>query len=133
MTVRVTRTIHATVEHLNNWLGSYAGFVIAVIVSAAWNVAVVLGLDKHGFLYLYLATELGIVTQFNLAIIGRRSSRTVDTALAQIDSVVDQVLVASETLLKLAEAEMHLQEVIVAQSETLLDLVQAGDSDSPSR
>lgn len=114
------RAVNAAIEWFNDWLGSERGFVQAVVICLLWNVAVVYGLDKHGFLFLYLATELGIITQFNLAIIGRRSGRKVDEALATIDKVVDEVYVTAQTTLKLAENEQHLQEALIAQTEAIV-------------
>jgi hypothetical protein len=117
------RLVDRAIEAFNGWLASERGFVQAIIVSLGWNVAVAFGLDKHGFLYLFVATELGIITQFTLAIIGRRSGDKVDRALATIDQVVDDVYVASQATLRLAENELHLQEALAAQSEAIVAAV----------
>lgn len=114
-----TGIVHALVERFNDWLGSYAGFVLALIISLVWNAAVIVGLDPHGFVYLYLATELGIITQFNLAIIGRHSSAKVDRALATIDQVVDDNYVATQTLIQLAKNEADLLEAFAAQAAAI--------------
>jgi len=113
------RVVNAAIERFNDWLASERGFVQAVVVSVAWNVAVFVGVDPHGFVYLFVATELGIITQFTLAIIGRRSGAKVDQALATIDQVVDDLYTTAQATLRLAQNEAGIQAALAAQSETI--------------
>lgn len=52
-----------------NWLHSRSAFIWLVYGTVAWIPFVVLGLDPHGFLYLYIATSLSLVTQVPLAML----------------------------------------------------------------
>jgi len=50
------------VDHLayaiSDWLGSRAAFVQITLGTILWVPFVIIGLDGHGFLYLYVATAL---------------------------------------------------------------------------
>ena len=128
-----TRGVDKAIERFNDWLGSKRGFVQAVGISIAWNIAVWFGLDKHGFLYLFLATELGIVTQFTLAIINKDTS-------AKVDQALDELYAGTQTILKLArdeiterKRELDLQEAIAAQNEAIATVLRELQTDLHSR
>ena len=119
------RTSGRAVVLFNDWLGSVAGFAQAILITLAWTLIVGLGLDKHGFWFLYFATAVSFITQFNLAIIGRRSSRKVDEALERIDSVIDDVYATSQATLQLARNEETVTDALITQSEAIAAALKA--------
>lgn len=48
------------------------GFIQSVVITLLWIPMVLLGFDMHGFVYLYVATALSLITNFSLAIYARR-------------------------------------------------------------
>lgn len=62
-------------DAVNIWLSHPLGFGLACITTITWVPFVVAGVDHHGQLYLYIATAVSLVTQFNLAMIGTITGR----------------------------------------------------------
>lgn len=60
------------IHRFNIWLGSRKGFVQSVVFTLLWVPLVIWRVDSHGFIYLYLATALSLITNFSLAIYARR-------------------------------------------------------------
>ncbi len=114
------RIVNSAIEAFNDWLGSEAGLIQGVVLTIVWTVAAFVGVDRHGFAFLYFATALSFITQFNIAIIGRRSSRKVDDALETIDRVVDEVYVTTQALVQLAQNEATIQDALASQSEAII-------------
>ena len=71
----VGRSIDAQASYVANWLYSRAAFVWLVYGTIAWIPLVILGIDHQGFLYLYIATSLSLVTQVPLAMLAYHASR----------------------------------------------------------
>jgi len=51
------------------WLHSRSAFVWLVYGTVLWIPLVAIGVDPHGFLYLYIATSLSLITQVPLAML----------------------------------------------------------------
>lgn len=66
---RFTASLDRQARWVANWLSSRSAFVWLVYGTIAWIPFVVLGLDPHGFLYLYVATSLSLITQVPLAML----------------------------------------------------------------
>lgn len=117
------RVVNAAIEGFNDWLGSENGLLQGVALTIAWTVAAFTGVDQHGFAFLYFATALSFITQFNIAIIGRRSSTKIDEALRTIDQVVDEVFVSTQALIRLAENESTVQTALIEQTDAMVGML----------
>jgi len=69
------RSIDRQGEWMAEFLHSRAAFVWLVYGTILWIPFVVLGLDPHGFLYLYVATSLSLITQVPLAMLAFWAAR----------------------------------------------------------
>lgn len=69
------RFIDRQAEWVATWLYSRSAFIWLVYGTILWIPLVVLGLDPHGFLYLYVATSMSLVTQVPLAMLAYRAQR----------------------------------------------------------
>lgn len=65
--------IDASARWLAEWLGSRAAFVQVCIGTLISVPLTILGIDGHGFTFLYLATALSLITQVPLAMIGQHA------------------------------------------------------------
>lgn len=114
---------HSAVDYcadaVANWLGSRAAFVQVVLVTLIWIPFVVAGIDSHGFLYLYLATALSLVTQVPLAMIGVRAGNKADQAEAKSQQTLEAILTTMKALSTVINAmKIELEE----QQELLEDI-----------
>jgi len=105
----MVRGVDAGLGRFNRWLASPAGFVQATILTIAWTVAAVLGVDEHGFWFLYVATAFSFVTQFNLAIFASRASAAARAADEQ----------AFETLQRMEASDDADEEILLSLKQTL--------------
>ena len=80
------------------WLYSRSAFVWLVYGSVAWVPLVVGGFDKHGFLYLYIATSLSLITQAPLAMLARRAALDAAAAEQKGQATMEAMLAALEAL-----------------------------------
>lgn len=76
-------------------------------------------LDPGHLLFLLVLSLYATFTQNGLGHGNKLTAHKVDQALAQIDQVVDDVYVATQALLKMAENETHLQEAVAQQTESI--------------
>jgi len=67
------RSLHSFIDRqarwVTDWLHSRSAYVILVYGTILWIPLVILGLDQHGFIYLYIATSLSLITQVPLAML----------------------------------------------------------------
>lgn len=108
------------VEGFNDWLASRAAFVQTTLLTLAWTVAVVLGWDPHGFVFLYFATAVSFVTQATLAIIARRAQAEARIATEQ-NAHAEKIQFA---MLKEIDAQTELlEQQLQNQADTLRALL----------
>lgn len=69
------RLIDWQAEAVARWLYSRIAYVQLVYGTFLWVPLVVLGFDQHGFIYLYIATAMSLVTQSPLAMLAHKASR----------------------------------------------------------
>ena len=119
------RGVDAGLGRFNRWLASPAGFIQATILTIAWTVAAVLGVDEHGFWFLYVATAFSFVTQFNLAIFASRAGASAraadDRAYKTLQRMEASDDADGEILLSLKQALENQKDVL----GTLIVLTQA--------
>lgn len=77
-TLSDTLNIDRIVTAFNDWLGTNRGFIHATLATLIWIPFVAFGYDKHGFIYLYMATALSLISNFSLAIYARKLQREQD-------------------------------------------------------
>ena len=65
----LARFIDRQAEWLADWLRSRWAFVWLVYGTLMWIPLVILGIDHQGFLYLYVATSMSLITQSPLAML----------------------------------------------------------------
>lgn len=65
----IARMLDVQAQWVANWLRSRSAFVWLVYGTVLWVPFVVFGFDPHGFLYLYIATSLSLITQVPLAML----------------------------------------------------------------
>ncbi|MDE2100540.1 MAG: hypothetical protein KGL39_25070 [Patescibacteria group bacterium] len=108
---RIRRALDQQAEWVINWLRSRTAFVQLVYGTILWVPLVVLGIDEHGFLYLYIATSLSLITQVPLAMIGYRAHREAKLAEEKISIALDAILASSRAVHILIETvSMELKE-----------------------
>lgn len=66
---------HWLAERFTDWLASPAALIQGLALTLPWLVLVGLGVDPHGFWFLFFATILSFLTQFPLAYAARRAER----------------------------------------------------------
>lgn len=121
------RSLDRAIAWFNRWLASDAGFVQAFLLTLGWTALIFAGFDKHGFWFLYFATAVSFITQFSVAIIGRRSGDKVDVALQTLLQLARNDEADGDALIAQAEA---IGNALEAMSEALMDLQQR-PSDTP--
>lgn len=82
-----------------------------------WIPLVVFGWDKHGFLYLYIATALSLITQVPLAMIGSRAAEKAEAAEARTIEALGAILATMTTV----HAMVELMRVELDQHEEILE------------
>lgn len=124
------------IRRFNEWLSSPWGFVQICLMAAAWTVLVALGIDKHGYVYLYAAGTFAFITQFNLAIFSDRAIRAAqaadaraELALQGIADLLERLHTADENDAAILEAlrvslqnQEHLLEAIIDLSQREVSL-----------
>lgn len=106
-----SRAIDAQARWVARWLHSRTAFVQLVYGSLLWIPFVVLGIDGHGFLYLYVATTLSLVTQVPLAMLSYWAAQeTRASEQNQIDTMKLLVTLAERLGHQLEEIEADLEE-----------------------
>lgn len=76
-------------------------------------------LDPH-LVAVLIVSLYATFTQNGLAHENKLNSDKLDQALERIDQVADETYVNTQTLLRLAENETHLQETAIAQTEAIV-------------
>lgn len=71
----IGRFIDWQAETVAEWLYSNLAYVQLVYGTVFWIPLVVFGYDQHGFLYLYIATALSLITQSPLAKLAHRAQQ----------------------------------------------------------
>lgn len=84
------------------WLGGRAAFVQLTYGTIIWIPLVVLGIDRGGFLFLYLATSVSLITQVPLAMIGQKAReeahRAGEAALRHEEAQIQMLRNQADTL-----------------------------------
>ena len=107
------RVIDGQAEWLARSLYSRWGYVLLVYGSILWVPLVVFSIDDHGFLYLYIATSLSLVTQVPLAMLARKAAQEAmhaDTMSRQILENMLSTMEAVHALVQSVRSEMESQE-----------------------
>lgn len=105
------RTIDAQARWVATWLHSRTAFVQLVYGSLLWIPFVALGIDGHGFLYLYVATTLSLITQVPLAMLSYWAAIEARSAERnQLDTMKLLVSLAEHLGHKLEEIQADLEE-----------------------
>jgi hypothetical protein len=115
---RLARSIDAQAAWVAHFLHSRAAFIWLVYGTVLWIPFVVSNLDPHGFLYLYIATSLSLVTQVPLAMLAYWASRDAK----QSEELTRQMLKNQTDMLKFLIAEFgefgeEIGEIIVEIKE----------------
>jgi hypothetical protein len=92
------------------WLRSRAAFVQITYGSLLWVPFVALSIDQHGFLYLYIATTLSLVTQVPLAMLAFWASRDAKAAEQKMVSALDALHAIMQGTRTLMEAAITADE-----------------------
>lgn len=113
MRARIARFIDWQAEWVAEFLHSRAGFLWLVYGTVLWIPFVVLGLDPHGFLYLYVATSLSLITQVPLAMLAYWAARDAK----QGEALTKQTLQNQTDMLKLlidqfGESNENMDEIL---------------------
>jgi len=109
--------IDAQARWLADWLYSRTAYVLLVYGTILWVPLAVLGVDKHGFVYLYVATSLSLVTQVPLAMLGRSAAAEARRS-EQVQIETMKLLVAlSEKIVK----ELETQDEVLESIEERVD------------
>lgn len=74
------RFIDWQAEAVARWLYSRIAYIQLVYGTLLWVPLVVLGFDQHGFIYLYIATAMSLITQSPLAMLAHKASRDAQEA-----------------------------------------------------
>ena len=113
----LARSIDAQARWLADWLYSRGAFVALVYGTIGWVPLVVFGWDKHGFIYLYIATSLSLITQNPLAMLGKwAATEARRSELTQLEAM--KLLVAlSEKIV----SELEQQDAVLEQIEERVD------------
>lgn len=102
------------------WFTSFESvWQTTIVIFAGWAFESYTHLDPGHLLFLLVLSLYATFTQNALAFVSETTSQKIDEALAQIDGVVDDVYVATQALLKMAENETHLQEALATQTESM--------------
>lgn len=107
---RLTRSIDRQARWLAEFLYSRASYVLLVYGTLGWIPLVVLRVDKGGFLYLYIATSLSLITQNPLAMLGKwaatEAKRSEET---QVEMMKLLVALAEKIVVELEEQDAVLE------------------------
>jgi hypothetical protein len=101
------RSVDWLAEATVRWLRSRAAFVQIVLATLLWVPLVVFGIDSHGFLYLYIATALSVITQVPLAMIGYRAMLKAESAEERTKSALEGMLATMKAMQVIVEAMKH--------------------------
>jgi len=108
----LARTIDRQARWLADWLYSRAAFIILVYGTLGWVPLVVLGYDKGGFLYLYIATSLSLVTQNPLAMLGKwAATEAKRSEEVQIEAIKLLVALSEKIVHELEEQDVVLEHI----------------------
>jgi hypothetical protein len=89
------------------WMRSRGAFVQVIAVTLGWIPLVVLGVDNHGFIYLYIATALSLVTQIPLAMIGWKAMSKAESAEEGAKQTMEGMLVTMKSLQAIIDSLRH--------------------------
>ena len=76
----IRKAIDIQARWVARWLYSRGAFVALVYGTLGWIPLVLFGFDKNGFIYLYIATSLSLITQNPLAMLAHWASRDAQKA-----------------------------------------------------
>ena len=110
------------------WLRSRAAFIQIALVTILWIPLVVTGIDKNGFLYLYIATALSIFTQVPLAMIGYRAMKKAEGAEERTVTALEAILATMRAMQSIVEAMKH---EMIEQDQILDEIHTSLSGDDP--
>lgn len=114
----VARQIDRQAKWMAHFLHSRAAYVWLVYGTILWIPLVVAGIDGHGFLYLYIATSLSLITQVPLAMLAYWAAR--DSKHGEeltIQTLKNQSDMLTFLLNKFGELEEDIREELEAHHE----------------
>lgn len=115
--------VDAQARWVANWLRSRSAFITLVYGTVLWIPFVVLGLDPHGFLYLYIATSLSLVTQVPLAMLAYWASREAESANIKMHeglAGIHAIGTATQALVEVIKDDVADHDEILEDSEKSL-------------
>jgi hypothetical protein len=122
MSRRARRALERVVYGFLGWFESFNSvWQTTIVIFGGWAIeAFFPSVDRGHLVFLLVLSLYATFTQNGLAHENKLTSDKLDQALVAIDSVVDDVYVAAQTLVQMATNETHMQTALVAQTEAIL-------------
>lgn len=111
------RQVDRQARWLANWLYSRSAYVVLVYGTLGWIPLVIFGVDRSGFLYLYIATSLSLVTQNPLAMLGKSAAAEARRAEeGQVETLKLLVGLSERIVADLGEQEVVMHEALMREA-----------------
>lgn len=112
-------------ERFTDWLASPAALLQGLILTLVWLPAVFLGIDRHGFWFLFAATLVSFITQFPLAYASRRSEAHMLKLMKLLVALAEENKVLEQAAVKLDERQDELLDLIINEGRKRHELLMA--------